>query len=74
MSSIKIRCIKYNDMKEEEFHEKDKYHKDYQKEKHIDKNIELEIISSQLFMNTTNFFETVKESLEKYFDEIVEKK
>ena len=71
MSSIEIRCIKYDTTNEEEYKEKEKYHKDYTKEKKFDKSIELKIEASQWFMNTESFFNSVKESLIKYFDQIV---
>ena len=70
MSSISIRCIKHNEIKKEEYNEKEKYHKDFEKEESLEKGIELIIESHQLFMNTEKFFNSVKTTLEKYFDEI----
>lgn len=66
MSSIKIVCRKdkydFNDQKE--------YGKSKSENKLGD---ELIIESSQLFMSTEKFFNTVKASLEKYFDNIQKK-
>ena len=73
MSSIEIRCIKHNEEKLEEYHEAEKYHKDFEKEKTVDKGDELIISSRQLFMNTEKFFNSVKGTLEKYFDKIEKK-
>ena len=70
MSSISIRCIRHNEMRKEEYKEKEKYHKDFEKEESLEKGIELIIESSQLFMDTEKFFNSVKTSLEKFFDEI----
>jgi len=70
MSQIVIKCIKHNEMKKEEYKEKEKYHKDFEKEESLEKGIELIIESKQLFMNTEQFFNSVKTTLEKYFDEI----
>jgi len=70
MSRIEIRCIKHDEKKNEEYKEKEKYHKDYEKEETVEKGIELIIESHQLFMNTEKFFNSVKVTLEKYFDSI----
>lgn len=71
MSHIEIKCIKHDEKELREEHEKEKYHNDYEKSEDIEKGIELVINSSQLFMNTEKFFNSVKGTLEKYFDEII---
>ncbi len=70
MSNISIRCIKHNEMKKEEYKEKEEFHKDFEKEESLEKGIELIIETHQLFLNTESFFNSVKTTLEKYFDEI----
>jgi hypothetical protein len=70
MSGISIVCKKYAEAKEEKYSEKEKYHKDQNQEKKDERGIILEIESHQLFMNTEQFFNSVKESIGKYFDSI----
>ena len=66
MSSIKIECRK----DKSNFDDTKDYNKHVKENKLGD---ELVIESSQLFMNTEKFFNTVKASLEKYFDNIQKK-
>ena len=70
MSSISIVCIKYNEAKEKKGENIEDYHGKIKSTSEIDNSIKLEIESHQLFMNTEKFFNTVKTTLEKYFDEI----
>lgn len=63
MSNIKIVCRK------NKVYNKDQ--KSYEKEKVIDNlGDELVLQSNQLFMSTEKFFNSIKPTLEKYFDEI----
>ena len=73
MSSIVIRCIKHDENENTEYKEKEKYHKDFEKKENIEKGIELIIEANQLFMDTEKFFNSVKVTLEKYFDSIQKK-
>ena len=66
MSSIRIECRK------DKFDAADT--KDYNKYKKEHKlGDELIIVAKQWFMDTESFFKTVKESVEKYFDNIQKK-
>jgi hypothetical protein len=73
MSSISIVCIKYAEEKEKTGKNIEDYHGDVKSKTEIDNSIKLEINSQQLFMDTEKFFNTVKTTLEKYFDEIAKK-
>ena len=73
MSSISIVCIKYDEAKERKGKDVDSYSGTVTSKVDRDNSIKLEIESHQLFMNTERFFEKVKTTLEKYFDEITKK-
>ena len=70
MSSIKIECKKNIATQESE-----KNRQGYEDVKDIGRNDnELVISVHQYFLDTKDFFNTVKESLKDYFDKIEEKK
>jgi len=73
MSKIDIVCIKYAEVEEKKGTDIEGYSGKINKKVDMDNSLKLEINSSQLFMNTERFFNTVKSTLEKYFDEIVKK-
>jgi len=73
MSNIKILCIKYGEAEEKKGKDIESYDGEVKYKSETDNSIKFEIQSHQLFMNTEKFFNSVKTTLEKYFDEIIKK-
>jgi len=75
MSKIDILCIKYAETNEKKGKDLDGYSGDCKvsSKSEIDNSIKLEINANQFFMNTEHFFNSVKTTLEEFFDTIEKK-
>lgn len=73
MSHIEISCIKYGTLEEKKGKDIESYNGEIKSKSETDDSIKLIISSTQLFMDTERFFNSVESSLKSFFDEIAKK-